>query len=438
MPPVRAILLALLLAPAVFAATDEPLPRAPRSDAANPLAVHADFPGGSAELEAVDHGTRTITIAPADHPGRGWRCWWYLKVTGIRPGETLTLRVAGGRWAWPRRAAYSLDGGAWRQTTEGRRDGSHCVYRQRIDAPAAWFAWGPPYLPHHAETLIRKCAAKRPEAQRFVLCRTREDRPVPGLRISAPTPKAGAARPGIWIQARQHAWETGSSWVAQGLAEWLVSDESRAARLRRAADVVIVPIMDVDNVVRGAGGKGQQPRDHNRDWTVEPHWHSVKAAMEQIRSCDGAAFATSTASDEDRPGRLAVFIDLHNPGPGDRQPYFYVPPAEDISPRQRANLRRFLGAVGREMTGPLVFEGTARISGPAYDEKYRQMSKNWVARNTNRHVVAVTLETAWNTPYSTPDGYRAVGRQLGRAIARYLAQHRFDPLPPEETTEIAE
>jgi len=36
------------------------------------------------------------------------------------------------------------------------------------------------------------------------------------------------------------------------------------------------------------------------------------------------------------------------------------------------------------------------------------------------HVVAVTLETSWNTPHSTTEGYRTVGRQQGLAIERYL------------------
>jgi len=29
------------------------------------------------------------------------------------------------------------------------------------------------------------------------------------------------------------------------------------------------------------------------------------------------------------------------------------------------------------------------------------------------------LETAWNTPASTTEGYEAVGRQLGMALARF-------------------
>ena len=64
-----------------------------------------------------------------------------------------------------------------------------------------------------------------------------------------------------------------------GLAEWLMSDNERARDLRRAARITIIPIMDVDSVQSGRGGKDQKPHDHNRDWIDHPHWNAVKAAM---------------------------------------------------------------------------------------------------------------------------------------------------------------
>jgi hypothetical protein len=39
----------------------------------------------------------------------------------------------------------------------------------------------------------------------------------------------------------------------------------------------------------------------------------------------------------------------------------------------------------------------------------------------NEHTLAACLETSWNTRHSTTEGYRTVGRQLGEALAAYLA-----------------
>ena len=69
----------------------------------------------------------------------------------------------------------------------------------------------------------------------------------------------------IWFQARQHAWESGSSWVADGLARYAAS-AAGISTLLSVADVVVTPIVDVDNVVVGGAGKDQEPVDFNRDW----------------------------------------------------------------------------------------------------------------------------------------------------------------------------
>jgi hypothetical protein len=72
-----------------------------------------------------------------------------------------------------------------------------------------------------------------------------------------------------------------------------------------------------------------------------------------------------------------------------------------------------------------VIEENLKRSGASYSPKWREISKNWVTFNTAPHVVSLTLETVWNTPHGTPDGYRTVGRQLGLSIERYFREpHR--------------
>jgi len=54
-------------------------------------------------------------------------------------------------------------------------------------------------------------------------------------------------------------------------------------------------------------------------------------------------------------------------------------------------------------------------------EELDRVSKNWVRKNTSPHVVSLTLETPWNRPQGTQQGYQQVGKQLGLTIARYLS-----------------
>jgi hypothetical protein len=370
------------------------------------LAVLTDFPGGSAEVVAIDQARRLIRIKPADHPDRGWRVWWYFKITGIQPGEVIGVEVMCEPFGLPDRAAVSTDDRRWTQTASGSRIRGSVTYHHKVEGREVWVAWGPPYLPRDAADLIARAEKACPQAKGFELCRTLEDRPVPALRISPPD--GGPARPpAIWVQGRQHAWEAGGSWIAQGLVEWLVSDDPRAAALRKKTAWTIVPIMDVDNVVRGAGGKNELPRDHNRDWDDSPHWRSVHAAQRGIKEMAGAC-------------RFALFLDLHNPGPNEHESYFYTGPRDTLSPVQIANLDAFLRAASAEVRGPPPFSGIIRESGPTYDkDHWREIAKNWVNRNSTE-TVAVTFEAAWNSLAGTQDGYRQVGRQLGLAAERYL------------------
>ena len=372
------------------------------------LRVDSSFPGGSGTVEEIDQDQRLIRIKPTAHKDRGWDCWWYVKVTGLMPGERIVLEVGDAPWATPERAALSTDNSVWTQTAAGQKEGKRIRYTVSVDSEQVWLAWGPPFTHLDAEKLVRETAQACEFATKFELCRTRDNRPVSSLRFKKMNRVDSNKKPfGIWIQARQHAWESGSSWVCRGLVEWLASDHPRAENLRQMSDITVVPVMDIDNVAIGAGGKNQVPHDHNRDWGDKPHWPSVSAAIERIKAMD----------DDDR---FDLFIDLHNPGANSRSPFFYISPRADLESLTLRNLDRFLATARADMTGPLAFRGETHESGPSYDKRWRNISKNWVSSNTSPHVVAVTLETAWNTPNSNTDGYRAVGRQLGLAMERYL------------------
>ncbi len=407
--PMHLVSIFLLLAPAQAARGGE-------------LKVEADFPGGSANVLEIDQTARRVRINPAPYKDRGFVCWWYFKLTGVEPNETVTLDIGEGVWATPDRAAFSLDGQTWRHTEPGQRDGKRIVFRQKVGARQVWFAWGPPFVPADAQKLVEEAAKRSPHATAFTLCQTRAKRPVPALRINepaggkAPAERDPAEKFGVWVQARHHAWESGSSWVCRGFVEWVMSGDPQAVALRRRADITIVPIMDIDSVADGAGGKNQRPQDHNRDWSDEPHWPSVAAAQREIARMDKA-------------GQFDLFIDLHNPSANDKRPYFYVPPRDKLTELTRQNLIDFIAAAKRKITGPLKLADQVRESGASYDRNWQKISKNWVAFHTRDQVVAVTLETAWNTPNSTTEGYRQVGRQLGQAIERYFKTARRRDAP---------
>lgn len=384
--------------------------------------VSTDFEGGSATVDSIDEGKREIRIRPGGDPSRGWPCWWFVRIDGIAKGEPATLVLRGSErparnngtdtgkplspgWAMPAAAAVSDDGVNWRRTELGTRATDHIAYPLVGGEGPLWVAWGPPFTSRESEAMIDAAVRSRPElADAFELARTREGRPVRGLRIVS---GESEGKPAVWIQARQHAWESGSSWVARGFVDWLLGEEDEAVWLRDSAEVLVVPVMDVDRVATGDGGKESDPRDHNRDWTESPHYPEVAAAQQRL-----LALA--------RGNRLAVFLDLHNPGPNDRQPFFFVGPPELLPDPARVNRERFLALAAARLDGPLALAPAPRVTGPGYHPLWRQISGQWVNDHGNPFTMAACLETSWNTPHSTIDGYGAVGAKLGRALSDLL------------------
>lgn len=371
------------------------------------LVINTNFPGGSGVVESLDQTTRTLTIRPTPHKDAGWECWWNFELSGVTPGEELTLTVQSMAFGLAGRASYSYDGKTWQHTPRGTLEKGRITYKLKFDREKVWLAWGPPFQLSDADALIERTLERKVGATKFELARTKGDKPVPALRWDPPA-REDMKRNGIWLQARQHAWESGSSWVGAGLVDWLASDDADAKSLRETTRIVYVPIMDVDNVERGAGGKDQKPHDHNRDWSAEPVFTAVRAAQKGIQEMDEA-------------GEFNLFIDLHNPAPDDAKPFFYAVPANLLSAERAGNQTQWLKAaeefLGAEKLG---LAKNIKESGPGYHPLWRQISKTWVVHNTRDSVVAVTLETSWNTPHSTQEGYQAYGRALGKAIHAHL------------------
>jgi hypothetical protein len=388
--------------------------------------VRTDFEGASARLLDVDQDRRLIRFMPGGSPSRGWVCWWALKVEGAEPGETLSLELfpsdqptrnqgkltdkpLASPWSMPDRAAWSADGRNWLLSEPGVRTNGSIRYELSPTSDALWIAWGPMFTPKDTFDLFADVVKQLPNSRSWELARTLGDRPV--LAWTSDLPHESSPRPGVWIQARQHAWESGSSWVARGFLEWLSRQNEAACWLIENAEIVVVPIMDVDNVTTGNGGKEADPQDHNRDWTDRPLYPEVEAVQKFLQRW----------SEE---GRLDVFIDLHNPSPGDKRPFFFFGPPERLSDLGRENRSLFLSIAQRQIHGPLPVQSTPRMTGPSYHPLWRQISGQWVSDHGNSHTLAGCLETSWNTPHSHTEGYRKVGEQLGETVVEYLHRRK--------------
>lgn len=397
-----------------------------------PLIVDADFEGGSIAGVEIDQEHRVIRFMPGGDPLRGWPCWWYFRIDGIVPGEHVTLRLRASTatvadptsplhrplsetWAMPSRASYSTDGKTWRLTEAGAKEGEWMVYRLRAEGDSCFVAWGAPFTPSMSQTMVNRLAEQSPFAEAQELCRSREGRAVPMLVVREGD-RPRSERKGVWVQARQHAWESGSSWVARGFAEWLTSDDEQAAWLRQHAEIHIVPVMDIDNTATGNGGKDAAPHDHNRDWSDKPHWNEVAAAQKVLRQWV-------------EEGRMDLFLDIHNPGRDDAT-FFYALDPTLLSAEKVARRDRFIAGMCDEierMEAKVPLHRAPKNTGPHYHPLWRHMATTSINLNSNPQTVSLCLEAGWSHENATPETYRAMGAALGKTVARQLRD-----APPRE------
>lgn len=390
------------------------------------IVVRTDFEGGNAEVVSLNQQTATLRIQPSIREGRGWPCWWYLRVEGLKPGQQFTLEVQAqtkpylgnnilnASWCQPKHASISLDGIQWKPSPKGEITREKiAIYQITAESKDLWMAWGPPFVPTNAEALLASLAAKVAGSQRFELAKTRGGRAVPGIRVGAID-----APNQVWVNARQHAWEAGGSWVGKGFIEWVCGDDPGAVAMRANTCIHFIPIMDVDNVTLGAGGKDANPRDLNRDWASEPIYPEVAAAQKRIREI------------HQRQG-LDVFIDLHNPGPDD--PVFFFGPFgyDKLTGITLRNYQRWLELAAAKINEPLRLDPKYHFANYVKtDEERGRMSSGWVRANTGPATISLTLETAWNSPFCTSEGYGKIGAGLGRTLAAYLKENpRRQPNP---------
>ncbi len=381
------------------------------------IRVSTDFVSGGGTVNVISSHPAIIRFKPHNEGAGGWgQVWWYFKVEGLTPGEEITLQLDNepANVGISPQVEFSYDQELWGLTNTGEYaevEGRKLfVYNHIVRNEKIWFAYDLPYTPEHMQKLLFPKAAKDPNVEVFELCKTRAKRPVMALRFDDPENSADK-KYGIWLQARDHAFETGGSWVLHELTQWLLSDDPAAKALRSCASITVVPIVDVDAVVEGRTGKNQAPHDHNRGWFEDPaYWIEVQTIKTML-------------SDLSKQNKVDLFMDFHGPG-GLSHPYFIVPFSHNLLfEKQQYNRAKFFEILNAKALDDDA-KKTQSMTQIHYSERPPNInntsSTEWVRTNTNEQSITLTLEVNMNTPLSTNEGYRAEALKLGHAISEYF------------------
>jgi hypothetical protein len=111
----------------------------------------------------------------------------------------------------------------------------------------------------------------------------------------------------VFVRARAHPWESGSSWVAQGLIQRLLMDGDATRAFRARYAVYVLPMANKDGVARGMTRFNVLGKDLNRNWD---------------KPADAALAPENAALERWLEGMIAagrrphLAIELHNDGRG--------------------------------------------------------------------------------------------------------------------------
>lgn len=304
------------------------------------ISLTASFEGGN--IRAFQQPAPGHFVIPlpgeTDQDGRNRQAnWYYFRLDGVR-GRPLTLEITNlaGEYNYrPNKGAvtadtppfYSTDNRRWQPITDFTYDpeAPKLVLRIKPQADSLWIAHTPPYTNEHLELLRRK-ARGHPAFREQIIGMTPKGRPMLLWTITDPAPSA--QRKVVWLMARQHSWESGTSWVAEGLIRFLLSNDPEAAAIRRGAVFQILPMCDPDGVARGG------VRFNHRGYDLNRNWDQFNAESMPEIAAQHAAIAAWIKSG--RPVHL--FLTLHNTETAE---YLDGPPAPADSPVRALGQRLF-------------------------------------------------------------------------------------------------
>ncbi|MBI3856623.1 MAG: hypothetical protein HY293_13130 [Planctomycetes bacterium] len=258
---------------------------------------------------------RCAVKGQADQDGRNRQAsWYYFCLCGAKGREiTITLTDLRGEYNYKPGGlcvrddtppVVSSDGKNWRHLDKITLEKDEATFRVTPDSDYFWIAHIEPYTESRFNTFmdeIRGSSHLRDE----VFGKTVEGRDLHLLTITDLSSESSTPPPTVWLMCRQHAWESGTSFVGEGAIRFLLSEE--AGPLRKTLVFKILPMMDPDGCARGGVRFNRHGYDVNRNWdSADPENPEQRRLMPEICAAKKVIHAFS-----------GLFLTLHNQETGE-------------------------------------------------------------------------------------------------------------------------
>ena len=382
-----------------------------------------------------------------------WRNWWYFKLNQLSTQRSYLIQIndifqSNDRgWEFDYTPIYSYDQHHWQrfdineveaQTTPDTNNG---LVRQinidkQYDKSTVYVARFYPYTKSNFDEFYQTLKTKHADLfeHQYIKRQTLGYSPVHHLGIDMLTitdPNvSNNQKQRIWIQARSHAAETGSSFVVEGIINWLMNDNNVDVDTALSHFIFnIVPFHNPDGIFDG------NYRTNSRSQNLENSWlrqNSNPVALSSQAPIENQILnkEMQTLSGSSTPFLLALNLHSTQSSPERRAFFFphFGPAALGYSTDEAElwnNSLRFINGVRRHYTneqGESLIEDNPQQGSNSFVSK--SYPESWWWANFGPKVMAVTMETTYEKGgyqqgYVTPDRLRNLGQALMESLLEY-------------------
>ncbi|MDF9798534.1 hypothetical protein OKW21_003797 [Catalinimonas alkaloidigena] len=246
------------------------------------MSIRTNFEGGRlGEVRQIaDNHWECAVAGESDSEGRNRQAsWYYFRIDGAK-GETLTIDLTNlvGEYNYKpgahaitseTRPVISYDLKEWRhlgkEEVEWNEEKVELRLKIQPKENKMWIAHQPPYTTARLERLLNSFQDD-PFVQMSKIGESADQNPLHLLTITNPESAPGNKNI-IWLMARQHSWESGTSWVMEGAFKYLLESEDGKKLLDKNI-FKIMPMADPDGVARGGVRFNKFGHDLNRNWDL--------------------------------------------------------------------------------------------------------------------------------------------------------------------------
>lgn len=395
-------------------------------NARNGISFSTDFESGSiGAISKIGENLWSLSLKDDNNDTSlpaSFRTWWNVKIEGIE-SEGATFRFTRLGFPYFFVPVFSLNGKDWEHFPESsvkQIDETTIEVFVPGDYSTCWIARTFPYTTQDYLD-YRNQIAPNPYVK-IVALGNSPDKAFPIDMITINDEVSGSDKKHIWIHARTHAAEVGSSYLLEGLINTVLSDSRIGNTLRGKYIFKIVPMHNADGIILGNYRTNASSINLENQWLFEksgnPLFLEETAPIENkflnrggmapliIDEKDPVVLALNLHSSNSRPDMKAFFFPHFGSGAK------YTDAEQTLWNKQIHFIQLVAGHYGGRIEAPPL-EG-----GKGFLNSY--FPETWFWYNRKEKTTAITLETTYSKAgfdhWVTPKEWRELGVAVANAI----------------------